>query len=83
MKRSSLLIGLGLILSLLFTGPFCSPAQAQDKVITLNYAHFMPIMTKQAQLSEQWCREVEKENEWKGKDYLLSWWNPCHGTTRL
>ncbi len=67
MKRYSLLIGFSIILSLLFTGLFCSPAQAQDKVITLNYAHFMPIMTKQAQLAEQWCREVEKRTNGRVK----------------
>jgi TRAP-type C4-dicarboxylate transport system substrate-binding protein len=60
MKRYELLIGFGLLISLLGLGLFCPAVQAQEKVITLNYAHFMPIMTKQAQLAEKWCREVEK-----------------------
>jgi len=39
----------------------------EKKVITLNYAHFMPIMTKHAQLAEQWCREVEKRTNGRVK----------------
>ncbi len=67
MKRYLLLIGLGVILSVLGICCFSSAAQAQDKVITLNYAHFMPIATKQAQLAEQWCREVEKRTNGRVK----------------
>ena len=60
MKRHELLIGFGLLMFLLGLFLYCPAVQAQEKVITMNYAHFMPIMTKQAQLGEQWCREVEK-----------------------
>jgi TRAP-type C4-dicarboxylate transport system substrate-binding protein len=67
MKRYLLLIGLSVILSVLGICCFSSAAQAQDKVITLNYAHFMPIATKQAQLAEQWCREVEKRTNGRVK----------------
>ena len=60
MKRHELLIGFGLLMFLLGLFLYCPAVQAQEKVITMNYAHFMPIMTKQAQLGQQWCREVEK-----------------------
>lgn len=43
------------------------PAEAQEKVISLNYAHFMPLATKQAQLAEQWCKEVEKRTNGRVK----------------
>lgn len=39
----------------------------EKKVITLNYAHFMSIATKHAQLAEQWCREVEKRTNGRVK----------------
>ena len=67
MKRYGLLIGLGVFLLLVGTDILCSVAQAQDKVIMLNYAHFMPTTTKQAQLAEQWCREVEKRTNGRVK----------------
>ena len=67
MKRYGLLIGFGAFLLLVGVGFLCSIAQAQDKVITLNYAHFMPTTTKQAQLAEQWCREVEKRTNGRVK----------------
>lgn len=34
--------------------------KGQDTVVRLHYAHFMPIDIKQARLSDQWCKEVEK-----------------------
>lgn len=43
------------------------PTFAQEKVIKLNYAHFMPTSTRQAQLAEQWCREVEKRTNGRVK----------------
>ncbi len=48
-------------------GFVCAQAYAQDKVISLNYAHFMPAPTMQAQLSDQWCKEVEKVTNGKVK----------------
>lgn len=45
----------------------CSPCNAQEKVISLNYAHFMPIMTKQAQLAKDWATEVEKRTQGRVK----------------
>jgi len=67
MKRYALLLGLGIIVS--FTGICCffSAALAADKVINLNYAHFMPIGTKQAQLADQWCKEIEKRTNGRVK----------------
>ncbi|HEY3276163.1 MAG TPA: TRAP transporter substrate-binding protein [Syntrophorhabdaceae bacterium] len=59
MRRYGLIYGFALMI--LFGISFLpTPAPAQEKVITLNYAHFMPISTRQAQLAEQWCKEVEK-----------------------
>lgn len=43
------------------------PSDSQEKVITLNYAHFMPSVTKQCMLAEQWCREVEKRTNGRVK----------------
>ncbi len=43
------------------------PSEAQEKVITLNYEHFMPPVTKQCILAEQWCREVEKRTNGRVK----------------
>jgi len=42
-------------------------AQAQQNVINLRYAHFMPSVTKQAQLAEQWCKEVESRTNGRVK----------------
>lgn len=42
------------------------PAFAQQP-IKLKFAHFMPPTTRQAQLAEQWCREVEKRTNNKVK----------------
>ncbi|HOP86422.1 MAG TPA: TRAP transporter substrate-binding protein [Syntrophorhabdaceae bacterium] len=42
-------------------------AHAQENVINMNYAHFMPTVTKQAQLAEQWCKEVEKRTNGRVK----------------
>jgi len=36
------------------------PGQAQEKVIKLRYANFLPPVHKVSLLSEQWCKEVEK-----------------------
>ena len=49
MKRHELLVGFGLLMFLLGLFLYCPAVQAQEKVITMNYAHFMPIMTKQEQ----------------------------------
>jgi TRAP-type transport system periplasmic protein len=60
--------GAGVILFCL--GLIClwaQPACAQEKVITLNYSHFMPVMTKQAQLAGEWCKEVEKRTKGRVK----------------
>jgi len=36
------------------------PGEAQEKVIKLRYANFLPAVHKVSTLSEQWCKEVEK-----------------------
>ena len=59
MRRYGIIYGIALII-LFGISFFPTPSPAQEKVITLNYAHFMPISTRQAQLAEQWCKEVEK-----------------------
>ncbi len=40
---------------------------AQQKVITLNYSHIMPGAAKQAMLSDEWCKEVEKRTNGRVK----------------
>ncbi len=66
MKRYAMVISLLLTCLLsIFLIPF--PSDAQEKVITLNYAHFMPSVTKQCILAEQWCREVEKRTNGRVK----------------
>jgi len=66
MKASILKVSLiPAVLMIIFSISFS--AHAQEKVITLNYAHFMPIVTKQAQLASQWCKEVEKRTNGKIK----------------
>jgi TRAP-type transport system periplasmic protein len=43
------------------------PAYSQEKVVNLRYAHFMPSVTKQAVLADQWCKEVEKRTNGRVK----------------
>ena len=66
MKRYAMVISLFLtcLLSIFLIPPL---PDAQEKVITLNYAHFMPSVTKQCILAEQWCREVEKRTNGRVK----------------
>ena len=66
MKRHAIMLSIGLLLvvGLCF---LTSPAQAQEKVFSLNYAHFMPMTTQQAQLAEQWCKEVTKRTNGRVK----------------
>ncbi len=66
MRRYSLIF-LPAFICLLFLLLATSPVFSQEKIITLNYAHFMPVSTKQAQLSEQWCKEVEKRTNGRVK----------------
>jgi TRAP-type C4-dicarboxylate transport system substrate-binding protein len=40
---------------------------AQQRVITLNYSHIMPEAAKQAILSDEWCKEVEKRTDGRVK----------------
>jgi TRAP-type C4-dicarboxylate transport system substrate-binding protein len=50
-----------LFLSILFVVfVFCLPGQAQDKVIRLKYANFIPPAHKNAILSEKFCEEIGK-----------------------
>ena len=66
MKRYATIISLLFICLLsIFLTPL--PSDPQEKVITLNYAHFMPSVTKQCILAEQWCREVEKRTNGRVK----------------
>jgi TRAP-type C4-dicarboxylate transport system substrate-binding protein len=58
---------LGILGGFILLGFLLSPCSAQEKVITLNYAHFMPIMTKQALLAKDWCTEVEKRTNGRVK----------------
>ncbi len=58
----------GGVLGVLCCALFLSvPCTAQEKVINLNYAHFMPIVTKQAQLAKEWATEVEKRTQGRVK----------------
>ena len=66
MRRCVMTIGVGLLVMLgLYAG--MGPALAQEKVFTLNYAHFMPMTTRQAQLADEWCREVTKRTNGRVK----------------
>ncbi len=66
MNRDAMVISLLLICFLsVFLIPV--PSDAQEKVITLNYAHFMPSVTKQCILAKQWCEEVEKRTNGRVK----------------
>ncbi len=72
MKRCWLLVVVSIVTCLFVISLFPHRAQAQAKVITLNYAHFMPIVTKNAVLAEQWCREVEKRTNGRVKITFFS-----------
>jgi TRAP-type C4-dicarboxylate transport system substrate-binding protein len=63
MKKGIVLLAAVLVLSWLGSGA----TQAQENVIKLKYAHFMPSPTKQAQLADQWCKEVEKRTNGRVK----------------
>ena len=45
----------------------CGLAQAQEKVIRLKYANFIPPAHKNAVLSEQFCKEIEKRTNGRVK----------------
>jgi TRAP-type C4-dicarboxylate transport system substrate-binding protein len=50
-----------LVVSVMFLSICLAPAvHAQQKTVTLNYSNFMPAPHKISQLSEEWCREIEK-----------------------
>jgi len=66
MKRYAMVISL-LLTCLLSIFLIPLPSNTQEKVITFNYAHFMPSVTKQCILAEQWCREVEKRTNGRVK----------------
>jgi len=38
----------------------CSPAQAQEKAVTLKFANFFPPDNKISLAFDEWCKEVEK-----------------------
>jgi TRAP-type transport system periplasmic protein len=42
-------------------------SSAQQKVITLNYSNFFPAPHKNSQLSEAWCKEIEKRTNGRVK----------------
>ncbi len=66
MKRYAMVRSLLLTcLLIVFLTPL--PSDAQEKVVTLNYAHFMPPLTKQCILAKQWCSEVEKRTNGRVK----------------
>ena len=64
MKRFTGIMVLAVSLVLLLSA---FPAYSQEKVVNLRYAHFMPSVTKQAILAEQWCKEVEKRTNGRVK----------------
>jgi len=67
MKNKGLFICFCILFLILINNNSNQTVNAQDKIISLNYAHFMPISTKQAQLAKQWCEEVEKRTSGKIK----------------
>ncbi|MBI5521155.1 MAG: TRAP transporter substrate-binding protein [Desulfarculus sp.] len=59
MAKLSLPRWMGLLLTLALVA-LAWPAQAEQKVIKLKYTNFFPPPHKNSQLTEQWCKEVEK-----------------------
>ncbi len=67
MKRYALMYCIGLFLAVGICSFFATASYAQEKAFTLNYAHFMPVTTQQAQLADQWCKEVTKRTNGRVK----------------
>jgi TRAP-type C4-dicarboxylate transport system substrate-binding protein len=67
MKKRVFFCSVACILTILAFFLMCQPVQAQDKVIKLKYANFIPPAHKNAVLSEQWCKEIEKRTNGRVK----------------
>ncbi|MFA5906054.1 MAG: TRAP transporter substrate-binding protein [Desulfobacula sp.] len=65
MKRLSAVFVLSVFLVSLFYVSFPAASLAADGPIKLNYSNFFPAPHKNSQLSEAWCREVEKRTNGK------------------
>jgi TRAP-type transport system periplasmic protein len=66
MKRFQL-VGFFLFLCFAVTCVVATASFAQEKVITLRYSTFFPVSHKNAQVTDQWCKEVEKRTNGKIK----------------
>lgn len=66
MRKFTVVRSLALVLALVVAA-LVSPAQAQEKVIKLKYSNFFPPAHKNSQLTEQWCKEVEKRTQGRVK----------------
>jgi TRAP-type C4-dicarboxylate transport system substrate-binding protein len=60
MKRFMGLMCCFALLAMVFSTCIVPAAEAQQKVVTLNYSNLLPAPHKISQVSEQWCREIEK-----------------------
>ncbi len=63
MKGSTRFMVIVAVLALVLVALMPSEGAAQQKVISLNYADYMPATHKQSLLADQWCKEVEKRSK--------------------